>query len=72
LSFTAAGKSIAHCAYLLVGRFEIFINHYQIMADVLKFPKIFLWGAAPSPTQVEGPVVNEWTDYVAAVSRRLF
>ena len=36
------------------------------MADNLKFPENFLWGAATSPTQVEGHVVNEWTDYVAA------
>ena len=36
------------------------------MADGLKFPDNFLWGAATSPTQVEGHVVNEWTDYVAA------
>jgi len=32
----------------------------------LTFPKDFLWGTATSPTQVEGHVVNEWTDYVAA------
>ena len=31
----------------------------------LKFPDGFLWGTATSPTQVEGHVVNEWTDYVA-------
>jgi beta-glucosidase len=36
------------------------------MAGDLKFPKNFLWGAATSPTQVEGHVANEWTDYVAA------
>lgn len=36
------------------------------MADGLKFPDNFLWGTATSPTQVEGHVVNEWTDYVAA------
>jgi beta-glucosidase len=36
------------------------------MAGDLKFPEHFLWGAATSPTQVEGHVVNEWTNYVAA------
>ena len=36
------------------------------MAGVLKFPDNFLLGTATSPTQVEGHVVNEWTDYVAA------
>ena len=32
----------------------------------LKFPEGFLWGTATSPTQVEGHVVNEWTDYIAS------
>jgi beta-glucosidase len=32
----------------------------------LKFPDGFLWGTATSPTQVEGHVVNEWTDYLAS------
>jgi len=36
------------------------------MSGDLKFPKDFLWGTATSPTQVEGHVVNEWTDYVAS------
>ena len=36
------------------------------MTNVLKFPEDFLWGTATSPTQVEGHVVNEWTDYIAA------
>jgi beta-glucosidase len=36
------------------------------MSGVLKFPDNFLWGTATSPTQVEGHVANEWTDYVAA------
>jgi beta-glucosidase len=36
------------------------------MTGDLNFPENFLWGAATSPTQVEGHVVNEWTDYVAA------
>ena len=32
---------------------------------VLKFPENFLWGTATSPTQVEGHIQNEWTDFVA-------
>ncbi|HVU27114.1 MAG TPA: family 1 glycosylhydrolase [Verrucomicrobiae bacterium] len=36
------------------------------MSGDFKFPKNFLWGTATSPTQVEGHVVNEWTDYVAS------
>jgi len=32
---------------------------------VLKFPDRFLWGVATAPTQVEGHVANEWTDFVA-------
>ncbi len=36
------------------------------MAGDFQFPERFLWGAATSPTQVEGHVANEWTDYVAA------
>ncbi len=36
------------------------------MAGVLKFPDNFLWGTATSPTQVEGHVANEWTDYIAS------
>jgi len=35
------------------------------MAEHFKFPENFLWGTATSPTQVEGHIVNEWTDYVA-------
>jgi len=31
----------------------------------LVFPKGFLWGTATSATQVEGHVINEWTDFVA-------
>ena len=30
-----------------------------------RFPENFLWGAATSPTQVEGKVVNEWSSYIA-------
>ncbi len=36
------------------------------MSVGLIFPQNFLWGTATSPTQVEGHIVNEWTDYVAA------
>ena len=36
------------------------------MAGDLRFPERFLWGTATSPTQVEGHVANEWTDYVAS------
>jgi beta-glucosidase len=36
------------------------------MAGDLKFPDDFLWGTATSPTQIEGHVANEWTDYVAS------
>ena len=36
------------------------------MSGALKFPDNFLWGTATSPTQVEGHVANEWTDYIAA------
>lgn len=32
---------------------------------VLKFPDRFLWGTATSPTQIEGHIHNEWTDFVA-------
>lgn len=32
---------------------------------VLKFPPGFLWGTATSPTQVEGHIQNEWTDFGA-------
>ncbi|MDE3067120.1 MAG: family 1 glycosylhydrolase [Verrucomicrobiota bacterium] len=33
--------------------------------NALTFPAGFLWGTATSPTQVEGHVQNEWTDFVA-------
>jgi beta-glucosidase len=32
---------------------------------VLKFPAHFLWGTATAATQVEGGVVNEWTNFTA-------
>jgi len=32
---------------------------------VLQFPEHFLWGTATSPTQVEGHIQNEWTDFTA-------
>jgi beta-glucosidase len=31
----------------------------------LKFPEHFLWGTATSPTQVEGHIQNEWTNFTA-------
>jgi len=31
----------------------------------LKFPAGFLWGTATAPTQVEGHIHNEWTDFTA-------
>ena len=33
--------------------------------NLLKFPPGFLWGTATSPTQVEGHIENEWTDFTA-------
>ncbi len=36
------------------------------MSGTLKFPENFFWGTATSPTQVEGYIENEWTDYVAS------
>jgi len=33
--------------------------------SLLKFPPGFLWGAATSPTQVEGHIENEWTHFTA-------
>lgn len=35
------------------------------MSGSFKFPPNFLWGTATSPTQVEGHIQNEWTDFVA-------
>jgi beta-glucosidase len=32
---------------------------------LLKFPDAFVWGTATSPTQIEGHINNEWTDFVA-------
>ena len=32
---------------------------------VLRFPEHFLWGVATAPTQVEGHITNEWTNFVA-------
>jgi beta-glucosidase len=37
--------------------------------QVLKFPDQFLWGTATSPTQIEGHINNEWTDFVARDGR---
>ncbi len=33
--------------------------------NILRFPENFLWGAATSPTQVEGHIENEWTHFTA-------
>jgi len=33
--------------------------------NFLKFPDGFLWGTATSPTQVEGRIENEWTNFTA-------
>ncbi len=33
--------------------------------DALEFPPGFLWGTATSPTQVEGHIENEWTNFIA-------
>jgi beta-glucosidase len=33
--------------------------------NVLQFPPGFLWGTATSPTQVEGHIENEWTNFIA-------
>ena len=34
-------------------------------ANFLNFPPGFLWGTATSPTQVEGHIENEWTNFTA-------
>ena len=39
--------------------------------DFLKFPPGFLWGTATSPTQVEGHVENEWTNFIGHGRRQL-
>jgi len=33
--------------------------------SILHFPQNFLWGTATSPTQVEGGIENEWTNFTA-------
>ena len=33
--------------------------------SAFKFPREFLWGTATAPTQLEGHISNEWTDFVA-------
>jgi len=33
--------------------------------QLLKFPAGFLWGTATAPTQIEGFIQNEWTDFTA-------
>jgi hypothetical protein len=55
-------------------RCRIFRNVCRFMPSIIdatmsgefNFPDNFLWGTATSPTQVEGRVINEWTDYVAS------
>jgi beta-glucosidase len=37
--------------------------------ELLRFPEQFLWGTATSPTQIEGYINNEWTDFVARDGR---
>ncbi len=37
----------------------------QPAKTVLRFPENFLWGSATSPTQVEGHIENEWTNFTA-------
>ena len=51
--------------------FTGFVLHYaqpiaEMRCDLKEFPKNFLWGTATSPTQIEGHIENEWTDYVAS------
>ncbi len=41
----------------------------RLAGNVLKFPAGFMWGAATSPTQVEGGIQNEWTDLIARDGR---
>jgi beta-glucosidase len=41
------------------------MSHTNGNGKLLKFPQRFLWGTATSPTQVEGHIDNEWTDFVA-------
>jgi len=36
-----------------------------VYGDGFRFPDGFLWGAATSPTQVEGQTCNEWMDFIA-------
>ena len=33
--------------------------------NILRFPPGFLWGTATAPTQVEGHIENEWTEFTA-------
>jgi beta-glucosidase len=37
--------------------------------SLLQFPPGFLWGTATAPTQIEGHIQNEWTDFVASDGR---
>jgi beta-glucosidase len=40
-------------------------SHPMSDENVLKFPPGFLWGTATAPTQVEGHIENEWTNFIA-------
>ncbi|MDA1333856.1 MAG: family 1 glycosylhydrolase [Bacteroidetes bacterium] len=33
--------------------------------SALKFPNDFLWGTSTAATQVDGHILNEWTDFIA-------
>lgn len=37
--------------------------------STLEFPSGFLWGTSTAPTQIEGHIQNEWTDFVARDGR---
>ena len=37
----------------------------QLNGNRLMFPEKFFWGTATAPTQVEGFIQNEWTDFIA-------
>ncbi|PWU13843.1 MAG: hypothetical protein C5B50_18460 [Verrucomicrobia bacterium] len=45
------------------------MSHPAHNGQMLKFPDGFLWGTATAPTQIEGHIYNEWTDFVALDGR---